>query len=67
MNNLSDDATSDLPKGTVTFLFTDIEGSTELLRKLGEVAFQCVWDSGQKMTMEETVIFALDDLPFPGE
>jgi class 3 adenylate cyclase len=26
----------ELPKGTVTFLFTDIEGSTELLRKLGE-------------------------------
>ncbi|MGH3128689.1 MAG: ATP-binding protein [Gaiellaceae bacterium] len=26
---------SDLPTGTVTFLFTDVEGSTELLRKLG--------------------------------
>ncbi len=25
----------DLPTGTVTFLFTDIEGSTVLLRKLG--------------------------------
>ena len=25
----------DLPKGTVTFLFTDIEGSTRLLRQLG--------------------------------
>jgi class 3 adenylate cyclase len=25
----------DLPRGTVTFLFTDIEGSTELLRALG--------------------------------
>lgn len=25
-----------LPSGTVTFLFTDIEGSTELLRRLGE-------------------------------
>src|SRR5690348_8235476 len=25
----------DLPRGTVTFLFTDIEGSTELLRRLG--------------------------------
>ena len=26
----------DLPSGTVTFLFTDIEGSTQLLRQLGE-------------------------------
>ena len=26
---------TDLPKGTVTLLFTDIEGSTELLRRLG--------------------------------
>src|SRR4051794_21287873 len=25
----------DLPRGTVTFLFTDIEGSTRLLRQLG--------------------------------
>ncbi|HEV8574531.1 MAG TPA: adenylate/guanylate cyclase domain-containing protein [Dehalococcoidia bacterium] len=25
-----------LPSGTVTFLFTDIEGSTKLLRELGE-------------------------------
>jgi hypothetical protein len=25
----------DLPTGTVTFLFTDIEGSTRLLRELG--------------------------------
>jgi class 3 adenylate cyclase len=28
--------TSDLPRGTVTFLFTDIEGSTDLVRELGE-------------------------------
>jgi class 3 adenylate cyclase len=27
---------SALPSGTVTFLFTDIEGSTELMRKLGD-------------------------------
>ena len=26
---------SELPQGTVTFLFTDIEGSTELLKRLG--------------------------------
>jgi class 3 adenylate cyclase len=28
--------TSELPTGTVTFLFTDIEGSTRLLQRLGE-------------------------------
>ena len=26
----------DLPSGTVTFLFTDIEGSTRLLQQLGD-------------------------------
>ncbi|HEY3105158.1 MAG TPA: adenylate/guanylate cyclase domain-containing protein, partial [Gaiellaceae bacterium] len=26
----------DLPRGTVTFLFTDVEGSTRLLKQLGE-------------------------------
>ena len=30
---------SDLPNGTVTFLFTDVEGSTRLLRELGEEAY----------------------------
>ena len=30
---------SDLPSGTVTFLFTDIEGSTRLLRELGAQAY----------------------------
>jgi predicted ATPase/class 3 adenylate cyclase len=29
-------SSSDLPTGTVTFLFTDIEGSTRLLQRLGE-------------------------------
>ena len=30
---------SDLPTGTVTFLFTDVEGSTRLLRELGAEAY----------------------------
>src|SRR5579884_3302493 len=30
------DAMPNLPTGTVTFLFTDIEGSTQLLHTLGE-------------------------------
>jgi predicted ATPase len=29
----------DLPSGTVTFLFTDVEGSTQLLDELGEAAY----------------------------
>ncbi|MEO8476980.1 MAG: adenylate/guanylate cyclase domain-containing protein, partial [Actinomycetota bacterium] len=32
-------ARRDLPFGTVTFLFTDIEGSTKLLHELGEQAY----------------------------
>ena len=31
--------TSDLPTGTVTLLFTDIEGSTRLLHALGPAAY----------------------------
>ncbi|MGH8927282.1 MAG: adenylate/guanylate cyclase domain-containing protein [Acidimicrobiia bacterium] len=34
-----DSVRRDLPSGTVTFLFTDIEGSTKLLRELGAVAY----------------------------
>ncbi|HEU5207134.1 MAG TPA: adenylate/guanylate cyclase domain-containing protein, partial [Gaiellaceae bacterium] len=30
---------SDLPSGTVTFLFTDVEGSTRLLHELGAQAY----------------------------
>ena len=29
----------DLPRGTVTFLFTDVAGSTRLLRELGAAAY----------------------------
>jgi predicted ATPase len=30
---------TDLPSGTVTFLFTDVEGSTKLLHELGDAAY----------------------------
>ena len=33
---------SDLPAGTVTFLFTDIEGSTRLLKELGPDSYAAV-------------------------
>src|SRR5213082_2173764 len=29
----------ELPAGTVTFVFTDVEGSTELLRRVGDDAY----------------------------
>jgi class 3 adenylate cyclase len=32
-------AASELPSGTVTFLFTDIEGSTRLLERFGRVVY----------------------------
>ena len=34
----------ELPTGTVTFLFTDIEGSTRLLQTLGPEAYRCAQD-----------------------
>ena len=36
---------SDLPTGTVTFLFTDVEGSTKLLHELGAEAYAERWPS----------------------
>jgi class 3 adenylate cyclase len=30
---------AELPRGTVTFLFTDIEGSTQLLHELGAAGY----------------------------
>jgi predicted ATPase/class 3 adenylate cyclase/Tfp pilus assembly protein PilF len=36
---------AELPTGTVTFLFTDIEGSTQLLQRLGEVYAQALGES----------------------
>ena len=32
----------DLPTGTVTFLFTDVEGSTKLLHEIGDEAYSHV-------------------------
>jgi class 3 adenylate cyclase len=43
---------SHLPAGTVTFLFTDIEGSTELVRTLGD-AYGDVLDEHRQILREE--------------
>src|SRR5256714_5371247 len=40
-----------LPTGTVTFLFTDIEGSTQLLRDLGD-GYAAVWKQHQLIIRE---------------
>src|SRR3989454_4920934 len=42
---------ADLPTGTVTFLFTDIEGSTQLLRDLGD-GYASVWKQHQLIIRE---------------
>src|SRR2546421_2741389 len=42
---------AELPTGTVTFLFTDIEGSTQLLRDLGE-GYASVWKEHQLIIRE---------------
>ena len=41
----------DLPRGTVTLLFTDIEGSTRLLRRLGD-AYADVLAEHQRLLRE---------------
>ncbi len=41
----------DLPTGTVTFLFTDIEGSTKLLQELGE-SYRAVQDDHARIMRE---------------
>ncbi len=50
----------DLPSGTVTFLFTDVEGSTKLLTELGaDAAVAEAWEQGRALTADEAVALAL--------
>jgi class 3 adenylate cyclase len=45
-----------LPTGTVTFLFTDIEGSTRLWQRHPEAAVaEAAWTEGASRLLEETV------------
>jgi predicted ATPase/class 3 adenylate cyclase len=41
-----------LPTGTITFLFTDIEGSTHLLQRLGAAAFAAARDQHHRLLRE---------------
>ena len=43
---------ADLPTGTVTFLFTDIEGSTRLLHSLGPEAYAAALDQHRQVLRE---------------
>jgi class 3 adenylate cyclase len=43
---------STLPGGTVTFVFTDIEGSTQLLQELGDEAYGCVSADHRRIVRE---------------
>jgi transcriptional regulator with XRE-family HTH domain len=62
---------STLPGGTVTFLFTDIEGSTRLLQRLGsayaaalgEEAWAAAFAAGRALSLEGAIAEALEIEP----
>lgn len=59
-----------LPTGTVTFLLTDIEGSTQLWERakaqLDEAAWEKAWQEGEKMSIEQAIEYALrESQPIP--
>src|SRR4029453_13632747 len=45
-----------LPEGTVTFLFSDVEGSTSLLRQLGQERYAEVLVEYQRLVRESCII-----------
>ncbi len=45
----------DLPTGTVTFLFTDIEGSTQLLQELGDDRYRGALESHRRILRDVVV------------
>jgi len=51
----------ELPTGTVTFLFTDVEGSTRLLHELGAARIAAAGHGGQILVSAATA--ALAELP----
>ena len=50
---------NNLPSGTVTFCFTDVEGSRRLLHELGEEAFTAAWSAGRGTGFDQAVELAL--------
>ena len=53
--------------GTVTFLFTDIEGSTALLRQLGRTAYAEVLSAQQRLLRREFAHHAGDEIDTQGD
>ena len=55
-------AKRELPSGTVTFLFSDIEGSTRLLEELGRGRYAAELQR-HRSAVRQDVLFALQDPP----
>jgi predicted ATPase/class 3 adenylate cyclase len=58
-------ASPSLPDGIVTFLFTDIEGSTRLVAEIGDDAYATVLDAEQALVVDAAV--AEGGVPFGSE
>ena len=54
-----------LPEGTVTFLFTDIEGSTKLVAEVGDTAYGAILDTERRLVLDAAV--AEGGVPFGSE
>jgi class 3 adenylate cyclase len=57
----------DLPLGTVTFLFTDIEGSTQLVAKIGPKAFRDVLERHNRLIRDAVAAHAGVDAGTAGD
>jgi class 3 adenylate cyclase len=51
----------ELPAGTVTFLFTDVEGSTRALAALSGEDFDRAREEGSRLTLDEAYERALSE------
>ncbi|OGO57103.1 MAG: hypothetical protein A2V85_18000 [Chloroflexi bacterium RBG_16_72_14] len=58
-------ASPHLPEGTVTFLFTDIEGSTRLVAEVGDTAYGAILDTERRLVVDAAV--AEGGVPFGSE
>ncbi len=60
---------AELPTGTVTFLYTDIEGNTRrwerdvrpLCGHLDAATFAAAWAAGRAMVLDEAIAYALEE------